>query len=158
MFVVIKHGDDLSLLLNPQCLTIAFLRCIKEKCALPPETKLDLMDDTGVLKDLNTTLEAYANTILTPRSIYVLVRIDGDEEEGEPIYTPLLTDCKIKPRTSTRQPGEGGKQGFSDSRSRRVSIFTATKTTKSAKAGARSVSGVNSPTRSPTPKIANKRK
>lgn len=99
-------------ILSTNCWAVNLLDALRNAAGLGPEVALDLASaEDGTLQGLNVKarvetkdeednpvvddegnpvqVNVYANTLLSPKSTYVLVRIDTDAESGGPTYTAL---------------------------------------------------------------------
>ncbi|KAK6181834.1 hypothetical protein SNE40_009616 [Patella caerulea] len=106
MYIIVKYGNNESLLCNPSCAVINLLSSIKSRTGFANTNKiLDLSDETGLVKELDMHKKDYAGKYLTSHSTYVLVQkelIMGEnmtQLEGiksvavadyDYLYTPLL--------------------------------------------------------------------
>lgn len=115
MFVQVRHGDDQVVVVNSDCATKIFLREIKDMAKMPKDAKIDLADETGLVKDLASADPfAEASNNLQARQIYVLLQVDRHNQDE---MTPMLKDIlEHYPRFSVRckKRAGGAKQGAKD--------------------------------------------
>lgn len=98
MFILVKYGNNETLLCNPSCAVINLLKSIKRRAGYGnSEIIVDIADETGLVKDLDTHKSDHANQHLTSHATYVLVRkerllVNRFESKSTPQYNyiPLL--------------------------------------------------------------------
>ncbi|XP_005113169.1 uncharacterized protein CXorf65 homolog [Aplysia californica] len=99
MFVVIKFGNNESLLVNPSCAVINLLTSIKRRAGFGGTNKtIDLSDENGLVKDLDVHKFENATKFLQSHETYILVQKELQNEDGSsPLssttqytYIPLL--------------------------------------------------------------------
>lgn len=102
MFIIVKYGQNESLLCNPMCATINLLSSIKKRAGYGnSNVVVDLSDETGLVKELDLHKYDNANKYLTSHETYILVQKEMLQDNlsvdsGSPIdsknfqYTPLL--------------------------------------------------------------------
>lgn len=101
MFILVKYGNNETLLCNPSCAVINLLHSIKSRAGYGKTNVIvDLSDDTGLVKELDAHKYDYANKHLASHATYVLVQKEimrerelSDAETPTPIqynYKPLL--------------------------------------------------------------------
>ncbi|XP_059161136.1 uncharacterized protein CXorf65 homolog [Physella acuta] len=133
MFVIVKFGNNESLLVNPSCAVINLLTSIKRRAGFANTNKtIDLSDENGLVKELDVHKFENANKYLTSHETYILVQKELMMEDGEtttqytyvPLldrYTELFPNFKIhvqdvpdlrkksRVRTGTKSPSPAGK-------------------------------------------------
>ncbi|CAL1539430.1 unnamed protein product [Lymnaea stagnalis] len=137
MFVIVKFGNNESLLVNPSCAVINLLNSIKRRAGFGGTNKtIDLSDENGLVKELDVHKFESATKFLTSHETYILVQKEMTLEEGEspltrstqytyvPLlerYTELFPNYKIhvqdipdarkksKNRLGTKSPSPAGK-------------------------------------------------
>ncbi|XP_048838742.1 uncharacterized protein C22orf15 [Brienomyrus brachyistius] len=77
MFVTVQFGENQQEIFNPDCRIIHFIHCLKERCNVDPEERVDLLDTAGELVSLSGRERSAepASTLLKDRHSYVLVRV-----------------------------------------------------------------------------------
>lgn len=98
MFVIIKFGNNQSLLVNPSCAVINLLTSIKRRAGFGGTNKtIDLSDETGLVKDLDVHKYENATKFLQSHETYVLVQKqllleeqNSAASESQYTYIPLL--------------------------------------------------------------------
>ncbi|BFZ07570.1 hypothetical protein BsWGS_10609 [Bradybaena similaris] len=102
MFVIVKFGDNESLVVNPRCVVINLLTSIKRRAGLGNTAKIiDLSDENGLIKDLDVHKFETADKFLTSHETYILVQKERlHQPGGSPVtppaqftYWPLLDRC-----------------------------------------------------------------
>ncbi|XP_025103693.1 uncharacterized protein CXorf65-like [Pomacea canaliculata] len=138
MFIIVKYGQNETLLCNPSCAVINLLTSIKRRTGFGNTNLiLDLSDETGLIKELDIHKTEYATNYLASHATYILVQKDvtpevdsSDSRSTTPTvqqytYKPLLersTDLfpnfrlhvaeveKIRPkRTGSKSPSPAGR-------------------------------------------------
>lgn len=102
MFIIVKYGQNETLLCNPMCATINLLNSIKKRAGYGNSNVIvDLSDETGLVKELDLHKYDNANKYLTSHETYILVQKEMlhdnlSIDSSSPIdsknfqYTPLL--------------------------------------------------------------------
>ncbi|KAK0056100.1 hypothetical protein Bpfe_014501 [Biomphalaria pfeifferi] len=96
MFVIVKFGNNESLLVNPSCAVINLLTSIKRRAGFGNTNKtIDLSDENGLVKDLDVHKFESATKYLTSHETYILVQkelltADGEFNSNQYSYVPLL--------------------------------------------------------------------
>jgi len=96
MFVVIKFGNNETILVNPNSSVVNLLASIKRRAGT--SKTIDLSDENGLVKDLDVHKYDMATKFLQSHETYVLVQKEllmdeaGSAMSGDPQYTfiPLL--------------------------------------------------------------------
>ncbi|XP_060568119.1 uncharacterized protein CXorf65-like [Ruditapes philippinarum] len=92
MFILVKYGNNETLLCNPSCAVINLLTSIKRRAGYEnTNVTVDIADETGLVKELDTHKTDHANKHLTSHATYVLVRKEIMREDTllDPNSTPL---------------------------------------------------------------------
>eukprot|EP01113_Clastostelium_recurvatum_P021915 TRINITY_DN26015_c0_g1_i1.p1 TRINITY_DN26015_c0_g1~~TRINITY_DN26015_c0_g1_i1.p1 ORF type:complete len:215 (-),score=48.19 TRINITY_DN26015_c0_g1_i1:8-628(-) len=114
-FIVVKYGKDQERVFNTNCKSINLMTCARDVCGFPSlhPSELDLAEEaTGLLMFMPSSAHDYANTLLQPRGIYVLVSLHKDEH-GHAEYVPLLDpkyNFSIKLKSARRKDDSKKKQ------------------------------------------------
>ncbi|XP_022328980.1 uncharacterized protein CXorf65 homolog [Crassostrea virginica] len=75
MFILVKYGNNETLLCNPSCAVINLLTNIKRRAGYGnSNVTVDLSDETGLVKELDNHRHDYANKYLTSHETYILVQ------------------------------------------------------------------------------------
>lgn len=75
MFIIVKYGNNESLICNPSCAVINLLGSIKRRAGYGnSNVTIDLSDETGLIKELDTHKSDNANKHLESHTTYVLVQ------------------------------------------------------------------------------------
>uniref|UniRef100_A0A0B6YUD4 Uncharacterized protein n=1 Tax=Arion vulgaris TaxID=1028688 RepID=A0A0B6YUD4_9EUPU len=99
MFIIVKFGNNESMLVNPRCAVINLLTNIKGRAGFANTNKtIDLSDKNGLIKDLDVHKFENAAKFLTSQETYILVQKermlkDGDSplsKTAQYTYMPLL--------------------------------------------------------------------
>lgn len=91
MFILVKYGNNETLLCNPSCAVINLLTSIKRRAGYGnTDVVVDIADETGLVKELDTHKQDHANKHLTSHATYVLVQKEELRDESlDPRGTPL---------------------------------------------------------------------
>lgn len=91
MFILVKYGNNETLLCNPSCAVVNLLKSIKKRAGYGnSEIIVDVADETGLVKELDAHKFDHANKHLTSHATYVLVRKELLLDNGyQPPSTPL---------------------------------------------------------------------
>ncbi|XP_071493362.1 uncharacterized protein CXorf65 homolog isoform X1 [Diadema antillarum] len=92
MFITVKYGEKEEALFNPYCKTMLLLEDIKKRCKCSTNVQVDLSDQEGNVKHLTDAPLRYANELLKERESFVLIRVEREDDNQKPQYTPLLND------------------------------------------------------------------
>ena len=76
-FFLVKHGKNQHLILNSDCQVKVLLDWIRKKCGMERGTIIDLADEDGIILDLIHKKDDYASQWVTPRKLYLLVKVEG---------------------------------------------------------------------------------
>lgn len=77
MYIIVKYGQNESLLCNPSCAVVNLLTSIKRRTGYGnTNLVLDLSDETGLVKELDVHMNEYATNFLTSHTTYILVQKD----------------------------------------------------------------------------------
>lgn len=87
MFVVIKYGNNETILVNPNSSVINLLTSIKRRAGT--SKTIDLSDENGLIKDLDVHKYDMATKFLQSHETYVLVQKELMLEDGG---SPMSTD------------------------------------------------------------------
>ncbi|CAG2258022.1 uncharacterized protein CXorf65 homolog [Mytilus galloprovincialis] len=102
MFIIVKYGQNETLLCNPMCAIINLLNSIKKRAGYGNSNVIvDLSDETGLVKELDLHKYDSATKYLNSHETYILVQKEQLQDNlsidsGSPIdsknyqYTPLL--------------------------------------------------------------------
>ncbi|XP_064601585.1 uncharacterized protein CXorf65-like [Liolophura sinensis] len=151
MFIVVKYGNNESLLCNPTCAVVNLLKSIKRRAGYANSNiLLDLSDETGLVKELDTHKFDYATKHLVSHGTYILVMkepvaVDSTDArapsppEQRFTYTPLLekfaelfpqytvhvqeVDKKKTRKSANKSPSPAGRMGL---KSRKGVVKTST--------------------------------
>jgi hypothetical protein len=85
-------------IVNPNCLCAVLLNHIRKVCNLEsiPEN-LDLASESGDVVDLVSKPKEYAKKYLEPRTVYILVKVIGDDtDDSNFTYVPMLDSAQDK--------------------------------------------------------------
>lgn len=89
MFITVRFADDKTELFNPNCKNCLLLSNIKERCDCEDDDFIDLSDESGSLKNLQSHPLDYGTKYLNEREILILVK--GEKTEGDNMtFVPLL--------------------------------------------------------------------
>lgn len=100
MFILVKYGNNETLLCNPSCAVINLLHSIKSRAGYgKTNVTVDLSDDTGLVKELDAHKYDYANKHLASHATYVLVQkeITRERENSDTDSTPTPIQYNYKP-------------------------------------------------------------
>jgi len=101
MFIVVKYGNNETLLCNPMCATINLLASIKRRAGYGnTNVVVDIADETGLVKELDTHKFDHADKHLTSHATYVLVQketLPAENENLDPQSTPVLPQYQYIP-------------------------------------------------------------
>ncbi|XP_076463640.1 uncharacterized protein CXorf65-like [Babylonia areolata] len=94
MYIIVKYGQNESLLCNPSCAVVNLLTSIKRRTGYGnTNLTLDLSDETGLVKELDVHMNEYATNFLTSHTTYILVQKDlvpdNDSVDNGSISTPI---------------------------------------------------------------------
>lgn len=91
MFILVKYGNNETLLCNPSCAVINLLTSIKRRAGYGnTDVIVDIADETGLVKELDAHKSDHANKHLTSHATYVLVQKEELRDEHlDPRTTPL---------------------------------------------------------------------
>ncbi|KAK7103567.1 uncharacterized protein [Littorina saxatilis] len=88
MFIIVKYGQNESLLCNPSCAVINLLTSIKRRTGYGNTNLiLDLSDETGLVKELDVHKNEYASNYLSTHATYILVQKDPIADDNISIDT-----------------------------------------------------------------------
>ncbi|KAJ7365953.1 hypothetical protein OS493_002691 [Desmophyllum pertusum] len=94
MFITVRFADDKSELFNPNCRNCLLLSNIKERCDCEDDDFIDLSDESGSLKNLQSHPLDYGTKYLNEREIFILVK--GEKTDGGSMtFVPLLEEWKL---------------------------------------------------------------
>ncbi|KAL4238973.1 hypothetical protein ACF0H5_003677 [Mactra antiquata] len=90
MFILVKYGNNETLLCNPSCAVVNLLTSIKKRAGYGnTDLVVDIADETGLVKELDTHKADHAHKHLTSHATYVLVRKELLQDENfDPRATP----------------------------------------------------------------------
>ncbi|KAK3092938.1 hypothetical protein FSP39_009119 [Pinctada imbricata] len=100
MFIIVKYGNNETLLCNPTCAVINLLTSIKRRAGYGNSNVIvDLSDETGLVKELDNHQMEYANKYLTSHETYILVKkeLASDNVSVESGSTPRSQNYQYKP-------------------------------------------------------------
>ena len=97
MFVTIEWGENKSLVINPDCMAVVFIDCIKKTCGLSKSTIIDLCDETATLFEMynKDPMENIFDYFL-PRSAFLLVSVQRNVDGSVGKITPLMDEYEKK--------------------------------------------------------------
>ncbi|RDD44280.1 Uncharacterized protein CXorf65-like protein [Trichoplax sp. H2] len=134
-FITVKFGDNKSEIFNPNCRNTSLIDNIKERCDCEKDDWISLSDERGILKKIHLNLLDYASNYLEPRGVFILIKIEKDEnsDDHELTYTPLLDSleqdqkflARLRPKPkspSTNSPAKDKKYDLKRRRSTRVIV------------------------------------
>ncbi|KAL8623859.1 hypothetical protein ACOMHN_002187 [Nucella lapillus] len=82
MFIIVKYGQNESLLCNPSCAVVNLLTSIKKRAGYGnTNLTLDLSDETGLIKELDDHKNENATSLLSSHATYVLLQKDPIHED-----------------------------------------------------------------------------
>lgn len=100
MFIVVKYGQNETLLCNPSCAVVNLLTSIKRRTGYGNTNLiLDLSDETGLIKELDIHKNEYATNFLASHGTYILVQKDlqPDDISADSRSTPSPPQYTYKP-------------------------------------------------------------
>ncbi|KAK7488341.1 hypothetical protein BaRGS_00020315 [Batillaria attramentaria] len=100
MFIIVKYGQNETLLCNPSCAVVNLLTSIKRRAGYGNTNLiLDLSDETGLIKELDVHKNEYATNFLASHSTYILVQKDlqPDDMSADSCSTPTPPQYTYKP-------------------------------------------------------------
>ncbi|CAF0730763.1 unnamed protein product [Rotaria sordida] len=100
-FIRIVHSENQQLLLNSYASCRRLLDHMKQVVGIPQDETIDLMDNEGKVKELNTHFDDYATQFLTARSTYYVLKVEVDSQTGEKRYTPSFNLDQIDQKLGT---------------------------------------------------------
>ncbi|XP_052802167.1 uncharacterized protein CXorf65 homolog [Mya arenaria] len=93
-FIIVKYGENEEALFNPWCTSYTLMEWIRKKCNCDEEITIDLVDLDGQVTNLSGRAKDYAHELVTPRGIYILIRVDRLPDNGQFHYTSLLNNLE----------------------------------------------------------------
>ncbi|CAF0730750.1 unnamed protein product [Rotaria sordida] len=93
--------ENQQLLLNSYASCRRLLDHMKQVVGIPQDETIDLMDNEGKVKELNTHFDDYATQFLTARSTYYVLKVEVDSQTGEKRYTPSFNLDQIDQKLGT---------------------------------------------------------
>ncbi|KAJ8308607.1 hypothetical protein KUTeg_013481 [Tegillarca granosa] len=101
MFIIVKYGNNETLLCNPSCAVINLLTSIKRRAGYGNSNVIvDLSDETGLVKELDTHKYDYANKYVESHATYILVQkepVPDNESIADSGSTPTPTVYQYTP-------------------------------------------------------------
>lgn len=100
MFILVKYGANETLLCNPSCAVVNLLTSIKRRAGYGnTNVVVDIADETGLVKELDTHKGDHANKHLESHATYVLVQKEVQQNNDllDPRATPLPTQYTYIP-------------------------------------------------------------
>ncbi|WAR19108.1 CX065-like protein [Mya arenaria] len=99
MFILVKYGNNETLLCNPSCTIVNLLTSIKRRSGFgQTDLVVDIADETGLVKELDTHKSEHASNHLESHATYVLVSKEIQREDSlDARATPLPPQFSYKP-------------------------------------------------------------
>ena len=87
-FFLVKYGKNKHHIFNIECQVKILLESMKTKCELDKSFTIDLADQEGSVLNLTKNELEYASLSLTPRKLFLLVKVEaiGSECKYEPLF------------------------------------------------------------------------
>ncbi|XP_061177334.1 uncharacterized protein CXorf65 homolog isoform X1 [Saccostrea echinata] len=96
-FIIVEHGENENLIVNPDCSCKHFLDYIRTKCKISPKDVVDLIDENAWASELFTKNPSEnVVSMFAPRGVYILASIELYEDNSIKKITPLLQDWEKK--------------------------------------------------------------
>ncbi|XP_064622183.1 uncharacterized protein CXorf65 homolog [Lineus longissimus] len=119
MFITVRYGENQEKIFNPNCLNKVLLANIKERCGCRCIDIVDLSDEEGQVKNLNSSLTQYGTNFFTNRERLILLKVErhhvvrGEHDTISTTFKPLLQALeedvefldKINPKPSKSRRG-----------------------------------------------------
>ncbi|XP_061177335.1 uncharacterized protein LOC133186069 isoform X2 [Saccostrea echinata] len=129
-FIIVEHGENENLIVNPDCSCKHFLDYIRTKCKISPKDVVDLIDENAWASELFTKNPSEnVVSMFAPRGVYILASIEwklkhwdkkqqkiAEEKAGDvaeimsQINSKEIKDGKLNRKKSERTPSASNRK------------------------------------------------